>query len=107
MPKDPNRCDPQVANHGTPVLMTHTIPKSGMDDWCDKVEEAVGGGAQIDWHYFAGRIVVRAIGNLDLIRGKIKEHLPLLGELQRAEYERPLGSETPSRWPGLQIQFFD
>jgi hypothetical protein len=78
---DPRRCDPEVWKHGTPVLMTHSIPKEYMDDWCSKVSEQAE--AQVDWSFAAGRIVVRALGNLERVRKVMRENLKELAAHQR------------------------
>lgn len=58
----PAPCNQKIYKHGEVVFVTHTIPSNAMEGWVKKVAER--SGQPVDWHFFGGRAVVKALGDL-------------------------------------------
>lgn len=71
---DPKECDKEVFEDGEPVFLTWSIPSNAMEGWVKKVAEK--SGQRVDWHFFGGRAVVKALGDLKAVRAAIEELLP-------------------------------
>jgi hypothetical protein len=93
----PPPCNKKVYNNGTPVFVTHTIPSNAMEKWVKKVAER--SGQPVDWHFFGGRAVVKALGDLDKVIEAIEFLLPEHDELYTKECESMgLHGMQPSRY---------
>ena len=57
-----DRCDKDIYDNGTQVFLTHTISGKDIEKWVQKIAEE--SGEKVDWHYFGGRAVVLALGDL-------------------------------------------
>ncbi|MCX6746147.1 MAG: hypothetical protein NTX00_03990 [Candidatus Parcubacteria bacterium] len=68
------RCDPKVYKKGIHVFTTHSIPSEKIEEWVKKIAQQ--SGQKVDWHYFAGRAIVKALGNIEKVRAAIKELMP-------------------------------
>lgn len=64
-----DRCDQEVYDKGEIVFVTNTIRSSRMEEWVQKI--AQDSGQRVDWHQFAGRPVMKALGNLHEVRKAI------------------------------------
>lgn len=62
-------CDPEVYQKGEVVFITHTIPSAKLEPWVRAIAKT--SGQKVDWHYIGVRAVVRALGDLDRVRGAI------------------------------------
>jgi hypothetical protein len=59
-------CDREVFEKGAVVFVTNTIRSSRMEEWV--VAIAKESGQRVDWSSFAGRSVVKALGDLHKVR---------------------------------------
>lgn len=73
-------CDAEVYDQGTVVFMTHSIPSAAMEEWVKKI--AAKSGQRVDWHFFGGRAVVQALGDLDAVEAALAELMPEHDRLQ-------------------------
>ena len=97
--KSPDR---EVWNHGTVMFITNTIDSPEMEWWVQKVAKI--SGQRVDW-YCAGGHIVRALGDLDKVRGAImlliSEHDELWGNAVKA-FDPGLDglvAPRPAWWP--------
>ncbi|MEX0935212.1 MAG: hypothetical protein WDZ70_02720 [Candidatus Paceibacterota bacterium] len=56
------------------MFTTHTIPSNAMEEWVKKVAER--SGQRVDWHFVAGRAVVKALGDISKVKQAIQELKP-------------------------------
>jgi hypothetical protein len=61
-----DRCDEEVFERGRVVFITQTARAVHLEAWCRRVRTL--SGQRVDWSWFAGRAVFRAIGDLDRVR---------------------------------------
>jgi len=87
----PRDCDRKVYKKGTVMFVTNSIPSNAMEEWVKKV--AARSGQRVDWHFFGGRAVVKALGDLDKVRSAIVELLPDHDERWRKAVAAHLGEE--------------
>lgn len=64
-----DRCDQEVYDKGEVVFITNTIRSAKMEEWVQKI--AQDSGQKVDWHQFAGRPVMKALGDLHAVRKAI------------------------------------
>ena len=64
-----DRCDQEVYDKGEVVFITNTIRSARMEEWVQKI--AQDSGQRVDWHQFAGRPVMKALGDLHAVRKAI------------------------------------
>jgi hypothetical protein len=64
-----DRCDQEVYDKGDVVFITNTIRSTRMEEWVQKI--AQDSGQRVDWHQFAGRPVMKALGDLHEVRKAI------------------------------------
>lgn len=74
-------CDAEVFAKGTCVLMVGTITPNRMERWVQEI--AAETGMRVDWNYAAGRAIVRALGDVPLVRDVVDRKLPELEALIR------------------------
>jgi hypothetical protein len=67
--KPPPRCDREVYRHGELVLVTHSIPAPAFEAFVRSLVARTG--QRVDWHYAAGRIVVRALGDVQAVKAAL------------------------------------
>ncbi len=82
----PLPCDQEVFKDGHVVLITHSIPSQKFEAWVQKV--AAFSGQRVDWHFVAGRAVVKALGDKARVHKAIEELMPEHDALQKAGYDR-------------------
>ena len=89
--------DRRIAMEGTRVFVTHTIPSCAMESWVKSIAEA--SGQPVDWYYSGGTIIVRALGNLDLVKAEIVQQMPEHDNLfiQECRKYLPTGPIYPPR----------
>jgi hypothetical protein len=63
-PRPPD-CDREVFEDGKVVVMLGNVSSAVMEDWVKSLREC--SGERIDWHYAAGRAVVKVIGDIALV----------------------------------------
>lgn len=71
---DPTPCDEQIYRKGEVVFVTHTIPSNAMEGWVKKVAEL--SGQRVDWHFFGGRAVVKALGDIAKVEATVQQLMP-------------------------------
>lgn len=64
-----DRCDQEVYDKGTVVFLTNTIRSARMEEWVQAIAQHCG--QKVDWHQFAGRSVMKALGDLHRVRKAI------------------------------------
>ena len=65
-------CDPEIFEHGKAVAIIADRSAQKIEDLIVRV--AGLSYQRIDWHYVAGRGVVRCIGNCELVRGLLRRY---------------------------------
>ena len=71
---DPKPCDPKIYAEGTHLFTTHTIPSNAMEGWVRQIAEK--SGQPVDWHFYGGRAVVLALGDLEKVKQAIQDLMP-------------------------------
>jgi hypothetical protein len=67
------KCDSEVFAKGEVVTVIGNHPGSHkLEEWILKVRET--SGQRVDWHFVAGRAVVKAIGDLAKVRAAMEAH---------------------------------
>ena len=64
-----DQCNQEVYDKGTVVFLTNTIRSVRVEEWVQAI--AKESGQPVDWHQFAGRAVVKALGDLHKVRKAI------------------------------------
>ena len=64
-------CDPEIFESGVILLITETRGAREFELWVEEIRKLTG--QRIDWSYFAGRAVVRALGDIELIKATIHD----------------------------------
>ncbi len=67
-----DRCDNEIYSDGEVVFVTNTIRTPRMEEWVQKI--AKDSGQRVDWHQFAGRPVIKALGDLSKVRKAIADN---------------------------------
>lgn len=62
----PPPCDQDVYRKGEVVCIAANVPTAIMERACKDVSHALG--QPVDWHYAAGRAVVKTIGDVERVR---------------------------------------
>ena len=65
------RCDLEIYNYGTTVFVGCDIRSEDMERWVKQVSER--SEQRVDWHWFGGRAVVKALGDLRLVHAAIND----------------------------------
>lgn len=76
-------CDQDVFERGRVALVAHTIRSVDFEPWVVAVREA--SRQRVDWHLFAGRLVVKFIGDEDRVCEALRAAMPRLREIYAAE----------------------
>ena len=63
------QCNSNVYENGTEVFFTHTIAADDVEKWVRTIAQE--SGQQVDWHYYAGRAIILAIGDLTKVKTAI------------------------------------
>lgn len=63
------QCNNEVYQEGIEVFFTHTIDAEDVERWVQKIAEE--SGQKVDWHYYAGRAIVLAIGDTEKVKAAI------------------------------------
>jgi hypothetical protein len=95
-------CDREVYAKGTLLFMTHSLGSAAAQAWVQKIADR--SGQRVDWHYAAGRILIKALGDLDKVKTVIRELMPE----HDAAYKAAWGEETvfpprPAWWDDASI----
>lgn len=67
------RCDQDVYDHGHHVMTIHTIPAKDVEEFVRELSQR--SKQRVDWHYFGGRGIVKALGNIQCVDDVIYEML--------------------------------
>ena len=95
---DPKPCDRRIYEAGTCVLISNTIPSNAMEGWVRKVADL--SGQPVDWHFVAGRAVVKAMGDLRKVREALETLKPEHDALYKKAFKSLLGhAPSPSQIP--------
>lgn len=92
-------CDPQLYERGVCVAVVHSVGSENIEDFVRDVRLA-SGVAAVDWHYFAGRGRVVALGSegeLASVRSACGQLLPRLHAMLPGLY--PMVYNHPSMVP--------
>lgn len=81
----PPPCNDKVFENGTVVLITSTIPSNAMEGWVKQVAER--SGQPVDWHFFGGRAVVKALGDIAKVQRAMEELKPEYDRLYIEAFE--------------------
>lgn len=68
-------CNQEIYDNGQEVFYTHTIYSEDVERWVRQI--AKESCQKVDWHYFAGRAIVLAIGDLIVVKKAIVSSRPL------------------------------
>ena len=93
----PAPCEAGVYKNGEVVFITNTIPSNAMEGWVRKVAEL--SGQRVDWHFFGGRAVVKALGNIGKVLEAIEELRPLHDQLYFEAVQKLFPDSKPSDYP--------
>lgn len=64
--KETARCDDEVYRKGEVITVLGDHPGSErIEAWVVRIRKA--SGQRVDWHFFAGRAVIKALGNTDAV----------------------------------------
>lgn len=70
-----DKCNNEVYDKGEVVFITHTIKSNNIELWVRKI--AADSDQPVDWHWYAGRAAIKALGNLDKVKTAIKNNRDL------------------------------
>ena len=90
-----DECDPEVYKNGTQVFLTNTIRSQDIETWVQKI--AADSGQKVDWHFYAGRAVVLAIGDLEKVQQAILKNKNMHDEFYAKESELYMPDSDHSR----------
>ena len=65
----PAVCDAKVFRKGTAVFLGWDISSNRMENWVQQVAKV--SGQRVDWSFFGGRAVVKALGDIQAVRDAI------------------------------------
>lgn len=88
------KCDSGVYKKGVHVYSSHSIEPEKFDVWVRKV--AKESGQQVDWYYFGGTAVVKALGDIEKVRAVIQKLEPEHQKLMDEVMIKALGSKYPA-----------
>jgi len=63
------RCDQAVFDKGRYVMVVHSLPNERIEEFVKEV--ARRSGQRVDWHYFGGRGIVKALGDISEVYNAI------------------------------------
>jgi hypothetical protein len=69
MTADSSKCDQEVYEKGTVVMYCPPLPSEKVEAWLEYVRDH--SEQKVDWHRLAGRVIVKAIGNLNRVHQAI------------------------------------
>ncbi len=69
--KIPPRCDLHLFQQGRVVLLLAGPRSSTIEEWILKIRERTG--QSVDWHFVAGRAVIKTLGNIELVKKALRE----------------------------------
>jgi hypothetical protein len=64
-----DKCNQEIYDKGTVVFVSNTIRSVRMEEWVQAI--AKESGQPVDWHMYAGRLVMLALGDLHKVRKSI------------------------------------
>ena len=79
-------CAKAIFKNGEHVFTTHSIGCDDIEKWVKKI--AKKSGQKVDWHYFGGRAVVKALGDIDKVKKAIEELMPEHDRLFKRAFDR-------------------
>lgn len=91
----PPPCDPEIFSKGETILIVGGISSNRMENWVKKVRET--SGSRIDWHFAAGRAVVKVLGDWEAVRAAVvamDEHKADLDQAMIEARVRPIPGEV-------------
>ena len=71
----PPPCDQDIFKNGEVMLITDTIPSKKVEPWVQLIAEM--SGQRVDWHLYAGRIVVKGLGDMTKAYAAMEALMPL------------------------------
>lgn len=82
----PPACDNEVFENGTCIFIGDSVPSNAMEGWVKQV--ATDSRQRVDWHFVAGRAVVKALGDIDQARASLTKLLPVYNDLRNEALEK-------------------
>jgi hypothetical protein len=67
-----SECDKEIYEKGIVVFITHTMSSKDIEDWVQII--SVESGQKVDWHWYAGRAAIKALGNIKQVKSAIKNN---------------------------------
>ena len=95
------KCDKDIYENGTEVFFTHTIYADDLETWINKVAEE--SGQKVDWHYYAGRAIILAMGDICKVKVAICNNRKMHDEFY-AKAVRALGASFTEEFINYQIE---
>lgn len=77
---DPTPCDPEILENGTPICVIVSVSSNRLERFVKSV--AMSTGQRVDWHFYGGRAIVKAIGDCEKVRDSIRARAPDVTALQ-------------------------
>lgn len=62
-------CNQEIYKNGIQVFLTHTLRADDVETWVKKI--SIDSGQKVDWHYFGGRAIILALGDMAKVREAI------------------------------------
>jgi hypothetical protein len=78
-------CNRKIFEKGDVVFVTHSIPAKQIETWVRKI--AKESKQKVDWHYFGGRAVIKALGDIDGVKETINKLIDEHDKLQSQAIE--------------------
>jgi len=69
---DPAPCAADIYERGTVVHQCNSVSSNRMEGWVRKI--AKESGQRVDWHFFGGWAVVKALGDIPAVEAAIEKH---------------------------------
>lgn len=104
-------CDPEVYQRGKAVFLTHTLPSKALEAWVKEV--ARDSGQQVDWHWIAGRALVKCLGDWHKVQRSLLKLRPthdeaFLSVLRASPYYQPHDArQVDGIWDYARDHFWD
>lgn len=90
------KCDREVYERGEVVFVTHSLRSADVEMWVREI--AATSGQRVDWHYAAGRALIKALGDISKVRDAIRELMPEHGAAFCKDYPRFQSDPPRPEW---------
>lgn len=96
------KCDKEVYNSGITVLISHSVPPKATERFVKLVAKA--SEQKVDWFFVGGRIVVKAVGDIDKVNEALDFLKPTWERLyhdNNPDYTKYTNQEVPYYMPRM------